>query len=51
VGPWLGAVLLDIHGPQMLWGAAFLSGCISTLLMSRIGLKTNRAPCNPALVE
>jgi MFS family permease len=51
VGPWLGAVLLDIHGPQMLWGAAFLSGCISTLLMSRIGLKTNHAPGNPALVE
>ena len=51
VGPWLGAMLLDIHGPQMLWGAAFLSGCISTLLMSRIGLKTNHAPGNPALVE
>ncbi len=51
VGPWLGAVLLDIHGPQTLWGAAFLSGCISTLLMSRIGLKTNHAPGNPALVE
>jgi MFS family permease len=49
VGPWLGAMLLDFHGPQMLWGAAFLSGCISTLLMSRIGLKTNHAPGNPAL--
>jgi MFS family permease len=51
VGPWLGAMLLDIHGPQMLWGAAFLSGCISTLLMSRIGLKTNHAKGNSALVE
>jgi len=51
VGPWLGAMLLDIHGPQMLWGAAFLSGCISTLLMSRIGLKANYAKGNPALVE
>ncbi|HEX2776572.1 MAG TPA: MFS transporter [Candidatus Acidoferrales bacterium] len=51
VGPWLGAMLLDIHGPQILWGAAFLSGCISTLLMSRIGLKTNHAEGNSALVE
>jgi MFS family permease len=51
VGPWLGAMLLDVRGPQMLWGAAFLSGCISTLLMSRIGFKTNHAPDNPALVE
>jgi MFS family permease len=51
VGPWLGAMLLDTHGPQTLWGAVFLSGCISTLLMSRIGLKTNHAPGNPALVE
>jgi MFS family permease len=51
VGPWLGAMLLDIHGPQMLWGAAFLSGCISTLLMSRIGLKTNHAKGNSVLVE
>jgi MFS family permease len=51
VGPWLGAMLLDIHGPQMLWAAAFLSGCVSTLLMSRIGLKTNHATGNPTLVE
>ena len=51
VGPWLGAMLLDIHGPQILWGAAFLSGCISTLLMSRIGLKTNHVKGNSALVE
>jgi MFS family permease len=51
VGPWLGAMLLDTHGPQMLWGAAFLSGCISTLLMSRIGMKTSHAPGNPALEE
>jgi MFS family permease len=51
VGPWLGAMLLDVHGPQMLWGAAFLSGCISTLLMSRIGLKTNHAAGIPTLAE
>jgi MFS family permease len=51
VGPWLGAMLLERRGPQMLWGAAFISGCISTLLMSRIGMKTKRAAGNPALVE
>jgi|HubBroStandDraft_6_1064221.scaffolds.fasta_scaffold51789_3 MFS family permease len=50
VGPWLGAMLLESRGPQMLWGAAFVSGCISTLLMSRVGMKTKRAADNPALV-
>lgn len=51
LGPWLGAMLLESRGPQMLWGAAFVSGCISTLLMSRIGVKTKRAPGNRASVE
>jgi MFS family permease len=51
VGPWLGAMLLERRGPQMLWGAAFISGCISTLLMSRVGMKTKRTAGNPALVE
>jgi MFS family permease len=50
VGPWLGAMLLESRGPQTLWGAAFVSGCISTLLMSRVGMKTKRAAGNPALV-
>jgi MFS family permease len=39
LGPWLGAMLLERHGPQALWGTALVSGCISTLLMSRIGLE------------
>jgi len=37
VGPFLGAELLQRWGPHGLWGAAFVSGCISTLMMSRIG--------------
>jgi MFS family permease len=49
LGPWLGATLLESRGPQVLWGAAFVSGCVSTLLMSRIGTKPNRASGNPAL--
>ena len=36
VGPWLGASILGQWGPRTLWGAAFLSGCISVLMMSRI---------------
>ncbi|HXN72763.1 MAG TPA: MFS transporter [Candidatus Acidoferrales bacterium] len=43
VAPWLGAMLLESRGPQMLWGAALISGCVSTLLMSRIGVKTKGA--------
>jgi MFS family permease len=50
-GPWLGAMLLESRGPQVLWGAAFVSGCISTMLMSRIGAKTKKAPSDLALVE
>jgi MFS family permease len=38
-GPWAGAAILQRWGAQALWGAAFVSGCISTLLMSRIGSK------------
>lgn len=37
LGPFLGAELLQRWGPHGLWGAAFVSGCISTLMMSRIG--------------
>jgi MFS family permease len=39
LGPILGAELLQHWGPHGLWGAAFVSGCISTLMMSRIGSK------------
>ena len=49
LGPWLGAILLESHGPQVLWGATFVSGCVSTLLMSRIGVKPNRDLNNSAL--
>jgi MFS family permease len=35
VGPWLGASVLGKWGATTMWGAAFISGCISTLLMSR----------------
>jgi MFS family permease len=37
LGPFLGAELLQHWGPHGLWGAAFVSGCVSTLMMSRIG--------------
>jgi MFS family permease len=36
VGPWLGASVLGKWGATTMWCAAFVSGCISTLLMSRI---------------
>ena len=37
LGPFLGAELLQRWGPHGLWGTAFVSGCISALMMSRIG--------------
>jgi predicted MFS family arabinose efflux permease len=36
VGPWLGASILGIWGASTVWGTAFVSGCISALMMSRI---------------
>jgi MFS family permease len=50
LGPWLGAMLLERHGPQALWGAALVSGCVSTLLMSRIGVKKSNVRRDPALM-
>jgi MFS family permease len=50
LGPWLGAMLLESHGPQALWGTALVSGCVSTLLMSRIGLHKSNVRSDPALV-
>src|SRR5271163_3081228 len=35
VGPWMGASILGKWGATTMWGAAFVSGCISTLMMSR----------------
>jgi MFS family permease len=49
LGPWLGAMLLERHGPQALWGIALVSGCVSTLLMSRIGLDKSNVRSDPAL--
>src|SRR5271170_6352053 len=34
VGPWLGASVLGKWGATTVWGAAFVSGCISSLMMS-----------------
>jgi len=50
LGPWLGAMLLERHGPEALWGAALVSGCVSTLLMSRIGVKKSNVRRAPALM-
>lgn len=36
VGPWLGTVVMEQFGPQMLWGGTFLCGCVSALMMSRL---------------
>ncbi len=38
LGPFLGAEILQRSGPHGLWGAAFVSGCVSALMMSRIGM-------------
>jgi MFS family permease len=53
VGPLLGASLLGRWGPSVAWGAAFVSGCISALMMSRIGTSQNeKTNANqPALVD
>lgn len=39
IGPWLGASALDRHGATVVWGAAFLLGCLSAVLMGRIGAR------------
>ena len=53
LGPFLGASLLERWGPTVAWGAAFVSGCISALMMSRIGTDThkNQRSVQPELVE
>jgi MFS family permease len=50
-GPWIGAQILQRWGPQVLWRAAFVSGCFSTLLLSRIGarLRPNQQATDAAL--
>jgi predicted MFS family arabinose efflux permease len=36
LGPWLGTTTLDRHGPAVVWGGAFLLGCLSAAMMGRI---------------
>jgi MFS family permease len=48
VGPWLGASILGKWGATTMWGAAFVSGCISTVLMSRTGWGKSQTPSAPA---
>jgi hypothetical protein len=48
LGPFLGAELLQRWGPHGLWGVAFVSGCISALMMSRIRTKTSNVPAAPS---
>jgi MFS family permease len=43
LGPWLGASILGRWGTTAVWCAAFVSGCISALLMSRIGTGSDKA--------
>ena len=43
LGPFLGAELLQRWGPHGLWGIAFVSGCISALMMSRITTEAKNA--------
>ncbi|HTV57819.1 MAG TPA: MFS transporter [Verrucomicrobiae bacterium] len=38
-GPWMGAAALERWGAEAVWGAAFLFGTVSAILMSRIGRK------------
>jgi MFS family permease len=53
LGPFLGASLLERWGPTVAWGAAFVSGCISALMMSRIGTDRhkNKRSVQPELAE
>lgn len=53
IGPLLGASLLGRWGPSAAWGAAFVSGCISALMMSRIGPdhSKDKPAIQPALVD
>jgi MFS family permease len=53
IGPLLGASLLGRWGPSVAWGAAFVSGCLSALMMSRIGTSAhkNQDANQPALVD
>jgi MFS family permease len=51
VGPWLGASILGKWGASTMWGTAFVSGCISTLLMSRTDQGKGPGTRQPSLVR
>jgi MFS family permease len=51
LGPWIGANVLDHWGPHVLWGGVFVSGCISAVLMSRIGSGKVTKTSEPALAQ
>ena len=36
LGPWLGTLTFARYGSSVLWGAAFLLGCLSAAMMARI---------------
>ncbi|HUO34286.1 MAG TPA: MFS transporter [Candidatus Acidoferrum sp.] len=43
LGPWMGATTLGRWGPRVVWGATFVLGSLSALLMTRIGSKGGHA--------
>jgi MFS family permease len=47
VGPWLGASMLGKWGASTVWGAAFVSGCVSTLMMNYT--EPRKGPNQPSL--
>jgi MFS family permease len=47
VGPWLGASILGKWGASTVWGAAFVSGCVSTLMMNYT--EPRKGPNQPSL--
>jgi MFS family permease len=49
IGPWLGTATLDRLGPVVTWGAAFLLGCLSAAMMTRIRWGPSHAPHEPSL--
>lgn len=48
IGPFLGAELVQRWGSHVLWGTAFVSGCVSALMMSRIGARDSEHAARPA---
>lgn len=36
IGPWIGSMVLERFGPATLWSGAFLLGCLSAAMLSRV---------------